>query len=171
MKARLATAGLIHASTPPGPPPLPDTEEGPESARVSAARTHARERQDRQRQLLRPLGWVLIAIVVTVGLNSRPAPGLTGAGLGVSIALVVYAAAVATTVADAWVRRGHAIHLALIGLIGGCGVALAALQPHGPAEVAASVAVWIAAIRLPLVPGARGRRGDHGCPGADHRAD
>jgi signal transduction histidine kinase len=153
MKARLAAAGLTHASAPPGPPPLRDTEEGPESARVSVARTRAGERQDRQRQLLRPLGWVLIAIVVTVGLNSRPAPGLTGARLGVSIALVVYAAAVATTVVGAWVCRGHATHLALIGLIGGCGVALAALQPHGPAEVAASVGVWIAAVRLPLVPG------------------
>jgi signal transduction histidine kinase len=153
MRARLAAAGLFPPSGSPGPPPPPDAEEGPASARVTAARTRARERQDRQRQLLRPLGWVLIAIVVTVGLNSRPAAGLTGARLGVSIALVVYAAAVATTVAGAWVRRGHAVHLALIGLIGGCGVALAALQPHGPAEVAASVAVWIAAIRLPLVPG------------------
>jgi signal transduction histidine kinase len=28
-------------------------------------------------------------------------------------------------------------------------VALAALQPHGPAEIAASVGVWIAAVRLP----------------------
>jgi signal transduction histidine kinase len=31
-------------------------------------------------------------------------------------------------------------------------VALAALQPHGPAEIAASVGVWIAAVRLPLRP-------------------
>ena len=36
--------------------------------------------------------------------------------------------------------------------MGGCGVALAALQPHGPAEIAASVGVWIAAVRLPLRP-------------------
>jgi signal transduction histidine kinase len=153
MKARLAAAGLFPFGQPSGPPAPADSAKDPASARVTAARARARERQDRQRQLLRPLGWVLIAIVVTVGLNSRPAPGLTGARLGVSVALVVYAVAVATTVAGAWVRRGHAIHLALIGVIGGCGVALAALQPHGPAEVAASVAVWIAAVRLPLLPG------------------
>src|SRR6266851_4442101 len=115
MKARLAAAGLFHASE---PPPPQDAGEGPASARVSAARTRARERLDRQRQLLRPLGWVLIAIVVTAGLNSRPAPGLTGARLGVSLALVVYAAAVAATVAVAWARRGEAIQLVLIGLIG-----------------------------------------------------
>ena len=153
MKARLAAAGLFSLGEPSGPPSPRDSEEGPASARVTAARARARERVDRQQQLLRPLGWVLIAIVVTVGLNSSPAPGLAGARLGVSVALVVYAVAVATTVAGAWVRRGHAIHLALIGVIGGCGVALAALQPHGPAEVAASVAVWIAAVRLPLLPG------------------
>jgi len=152
MKARLAAAGLIPASESSGPPPQ-DAGEGPASARVGAARTRARERLDRQRQLLRPLGWVLIAIVVTAGINSSPGPGLTGAGLGVSLALALYAVAVAATVAVAWARRGYAVQLALIGLIGGCGVALAALQPHGPAELAASVGVWIAAVRLPLRPG------------------
>jgi signal transduction histidine kinase len=153
MRARLAAAGLFPHGGSSGPPPPQDVEEGPASARVSAARVRARERLDRQRQLLRPLGWVLIAIVVTAGINSKPGPGLTGAGLGVSIALAVYAAAVAATVAVAWARRGYAVQLALIGLIGGCGVALAALQPHGPAELAASVGVWIAAVRLPLRPG------------------
>jgi signal transduction histidine kinase len=152
MKARLAAAGLIPAREPPGAPPQ-DSEEGSASARVSAARARARERVDRQRQLLRPLGWALIAIVVTAGLNSRPAPGLTGARLGISIVMAVYTAAVAATVVIDWDRLGRAIQLALIGLIGGCGVALAALQPHGPAEVAASLGVWIAAVRLPLVPG------------------
>ena len=151
MKDRLAAAGLFPLSEPSGPPQ--DAGEGPASARVTAARARAGERQDRQRQLLRPLGWVLIAIVVTAGINSSPAPGLTGAGLGVSLALAVYAVAVAATVAVGWARRGYAVQLALIGLIGGCGVALAALQPHGPAELAASVAVWIAAVRLPVLPG------------------
>jgi signal transduction histidine kinase len=51
-------------------------------------------------------------------------------------------------------QRGPAFQALLVLPIGGCGVALAALQPHGPAEVAASVAVWFAAIRLPLLPAA-----------------
>jgi signal transduction histidine kinase len=152
MKARLAAAGLMHASRPSGPPPPDGTENVPASARVSAARSRARERVDRQRQLLRPVGWVLIAIVVTAGLNSHPAPGLSGVRLGVSLALAGYAVAVAATVAVAWARRGYLFQVLLIGLIGGCGVALAALQPHGPAEIAASVGVWIAAVRLPLRP-------------------
>ena len=151
MKARLAAAGLMHASRPSGPPP-DGTENLRPSARVSAARSRTRERVDRQRQLLRPVGWVLIAIVVTAGLNSHPAPGLSGARLGVSLALAGYAIAVAATVAVAWARSGYLFQILLIGLIGGCGVALAALQPHGPAEIAASVGVWIAAVRLPLRP-------------------
>ena len=152
MKARQAAAGLMHAPRPSGPPPPDGTENVPASARVSAARSRARERVDRQRQLLRPVGWALIAIVVTAGLNSHPAPGLSGVRLGVSLALAGYAVAVAATVAVAWARRGYLFQVLLIGLIGGCGVALAALQPHGPAEIAASVAVWIAAVRLPLRP-------------------
>jgi len=39
-------------------------------------------------------------------------------------------------------------------LIGGAGVALAALQPNGPVEIAASLGVWIAAVRLAPVPAA-----------------
>jgi signal transduction histidine kinase len=150
MRARLAAAGLMHASQLSGPPAPDDTENLPASARVSAAHSRARERVDRQRQLLRPLGWALIAIVVTAGLNSHPAPGLSGVRLGVSLALAGYAAAIAAMVAVAWARRGYLFQVLLIGLIGGCGIALAALQPHGPAEIAASVGVWIAAVRLPL---------------------
>jgi len=152
MRARLAAAGLMHASQPSGPPAPDGTENLPASARVSAARSRARERVDRQRQALRPLGLALVAIVVTAILNSHPAPGLSGARLGVSLALAGFAAAVAVTAAAVWARHGYPYQVVLIGFMGGCGVALAALQPHGPAEIAASVAVWIAAVRLPLRP-------------------
>jgi signal transduction histidine kinase len=152
MKARLTAAGLNHAGRASGPPSPQDGADGATSARVSAARERAAERLDRQRQMLRPLGWVLIAFVVTAGLNSHPAPGLSGIRLGVSLVLAMYAAAMAATASVAWASRGPALQVLLVGLIGCCGVALAALQPHGPAEVAASVAVWIAAIRLPLLP-------------------
>jgi signal transduction histidine kinase len=152
MKARLAAAGLMHASRPSGPPVPDGTENLRASARVSAAHSRARERVDRQRQLLRPLGLALVAIVVTASLNSHPAPGLSGARLGVSLALAGFAAAFAVTATAAWARHGYPYQVVLIGFMGGCGVALAALQPHGPAEIAASVAIWIAAVRLPLRP-------------------
>ena len=68
--------------------------------------------------------------------------------------LVVYAAAVLGAVSVGWARRGPAAQAAIAALIGGCGVALAVLQPHGPVEIAASLGVWIAAVRLPAVPAA-----------------
>ena len=152
VKARLAAAGLSHDSTRPGPVPAAAGAGEPASARVGQARSRARERGDRQRQTLWPLGWAFIAIVVTASVQTHPVPGLRGAGLGVTLALAVYAAAVATAVSPGWARRGLAAQAVVIGLIGGAGVALAALQPHGPAELAAPVGVWIAAVRLPPAP-------------------
>jgi signal transduction histidine kinase len=154
VKARLAAAGLSHGTARPGPAPAAAGAGEPASARVAQARSRARERGDAQRQVLRPLGWAFIAIVVTASVQAHPAPGLRGAGLGVTLALAVYAVAVATAVTVGWARRGLAAQAVVIGLIGGAGVALAALQPHGPADLAAPVGVWIAAVRLPPAPAA-----------------
>jgi signal transduction histidine kinase len=101
-----------------------------------------------QRQALRPLGLVFIAVVVTASAQAHPAPGLRVAGLVVAFVLAVYAAAVLTAISVSWARRGVAAQVAASGLIGGCGVALAVLQPNGPVEIAASMGVWIAAVRL-----------------------
>jgi signal transduction histidine kinase len=152
MKARLAAAGLIHGSVRPGP--AAGGGEEPASARVAEARSRARERGDAQRQALRPLGVVFIAVVVATSAQAHPAPGLRGAGLGVAFVLAVYAAAVATAISVGWARRGAVAQAAVCGLIGGCGVALAVMQPHGPVEIAASMGVWIAAVRLPPAPAA-----------------
>ena len=152
VKARLAAADLIHGAVRPGPAPAAAGEPG--SARVARARSRARERGDAARQALWPLGWAFIAIVVTASVQTHPAPGLRGAGLGVTVALAVYAAAVATAVTPGWARRGLAAQAVVIGLIGGAGVALAAVQPHGPVELAAPMGVWIAAVRLPPAPAA-----------------
>ena len=116
---------------------------------MTEARSRARERGDAQRQALRPLGLVFIAVVVTASAQAHPAPGLRGAGLGVAFVLAVYAAAVLTAISVGWARRGVAAQAVVSGLIGGCGVALAVLQPNGPVEIAASMGVWIAAVRLP----------------------
>ena len=147
MKARLAAAGLTHRAARPG-------QDEPASARVAEARSRARERGDAQRQALRPLGVVFVAVVVTLSAQTRPAPGLRGAGLGVAVTLAVYAAAVLTAVSVRWARRGAVAQAAVSLLIGGCGVALAALQPNGPVAIAASMGVWIAAVRLPPGPAA-----------------
>jgi signal transduction histidine kinase len=142
MQARPVAAGLTHDAA----------QDEPGSARVAEARSRARERRDAQRQALRPLGVLFIAVVVTVSAQTHPAPGLRGTGLAVLVALAVYAAAVATAISVGWARLGPSAQAAASLLIGGCGVTLAVLQPNGPVEIAASMGVWIAAVRLPSAP-------------------
>ena len=154
VKARLAAAGLSHSTARPGSAPAAAGAGEPASARVAQARSRARERGNAQRQALRPLGWAFIAIVVTASVQTHPTPGLQGAGLGVTLALAVYVAAVATAVTAGWARPGLAAQAVVIGLIGGSGVALAVLQPLGPVDLAAPVGAWFAAARLPPAPAA-----------------
>jgi signal transduction histidine kinase len=152
MKARLAAAGLNFGAAPPDP--VDSGTEEPVSARVAEARSRARARGDAQRQALRPLGLVFIAVVVTASAQTHPAPGLHGTGLAVTLLLAVYAAAVLTAISVSWARRGPLAQIIAAVLIGGCGVALAVLQPHGPVEIASSMGVWIAAVRLAPVAAA-----------------
>jgi signal transduction histidine kinase len=175
MRVRLAAAGLIRdtvvratadpaeprpagkpASAPAGagtgqPDSAPvDAGTGqPDSDRVAAARSRAGERRLRQRERLRPLGFAFLAVVVIAGLQGQPAPGLAGTRLWVTAAIAGYVAAAAVGLSASWAERGVAAQVAVIALVGAAGVALAALQPHGAAELAASLGVWIAAVRLP----------------------
>jgi hypothetical protein len=71
MQARPGAAGLTHDAA----------RHEPGSARVAEARNRARERRDAQRQALRPLGVLFIAVVVTASAQAHSVPGLHGAGL------------------------------------------------------------------------------------------
>lgn len=117
------------------------------SARVSAARDQAERRRLRKYEQLQHLSWAVIAIVAIVTLTTDPRPGGHGKPLGVAIALAVYElgmlALMYGTRQSGSVRNGL-----VIALIGGGGVALAALQPTGAAELAPSVAVFVASLRL-----------------------
>ncbi len=157
MRARLAAAGLRHAQRPaaesaavgaagPGGAGVAD------SARVAAARSRTAERIRRQRQQMRPLALAFIAAVVVSAEEGRPAPGLAGLRLGITAALAVCAVAAVVGLNPGWAERGAGAQGLVIGLLGGGGVALAALQPHGATGLAASLAVWIAAVRLPAWP-------------------
>ena len=83
VKARLAVAGLSHGAARPGSRPGPDGS-GHVSTRVAEARSRAGERGDRQRQALRPLGVVFLAVVLTASAQTHPGPALRGAGLAVA---------------------------------------------------------------------------------------
>lgn len=161
MKARLAAASLMRGPAAPAPPPgtadaggtpAADRAAGPAarvSVRVAAARARAGERLRRQRQLMRPLGWAFIAIVVVACLQGHPAPGMTGTRLAVTAALLAYAVAAAVGLSPGWTERRQAAQAAAAWLTGGAGMTLAALQQHSTAGLAAALGVWIAAVRLP----------------------
>lgn len=125
----------------------------PGSRRLSGARSRAQARLKRQRDTLRPLGWAVMAVVAISTATGHPAPGMRGTGLGVTIALAVFAATLAAAITERFVERSQAIQAAVLLVIGAAGVALAGLQPQGAAELAGGAAVWMAAARLPLATG------------------
>jgi len=154
MRARLAAAGLRRSGEAARPgAALAAAEPGGDgahgSARVAAAESRVAERIRRQRLQMRPLAWAFIAAVVISAEQGRPAPGLAGTRLGITAALAVCAVAAAVGLNPRWAERGDAAQALVIGLLAGGGVALAALQPHGATGLAAALAVWVAAVRLP----------------------
>ena len=123
------------------------------SRREAEAHARAAERQERRRAWLRPLALALIAIVVVGTIDAHPGPGLHGRGAGIAFALAIYVAALGFAVSGRWDRVGMRPQALTIVVVGGAGVALAALQPRGATELAGSAAVWMALARLPLSAG------------------
>ena len=165
-RTRPAAAGLRGAGQPARPgAPLSAAEPGGDgaggSARVAAAQSRARERIRRQRLQMRPLAWAFIAAVVISASQGRPAPGLAGTRLGITVALAVCVLAAMAGPNPRWAERRNAAQALVIGLLAGGGVALAALQPHGATGLAASLAMWIAAGPRPgrplCLPGGAGK--------------
>jgi signal transduction histidine kinase len=126
---------------------------GGESRRLAAAHERAERRLRRQRDLLRPLGWAVILVVVAGAFGGAPHPGLHGKSIGVTLALCVFVYTLALAIRGRFTARDYAFQAAVISGMGAAGVALVALQPKGATELAGGAAVWIAVARLPLVLG------------------
>jgi signal transduction histidine kinase len=124
------------------------------SAREADAQARADKRLRRQRDVLRPLGLVVIAAVAVGAINGHPAPGFHGDGLGVSVAVVVFAATLAWSVRGSFLDRSTVVQAVVVGVMGAAGITLVALQPQGATELAGGAAVWMAVARLPLPLGA-----------------
>ncbi|HEX6762803.1 MAG TPA: histidine kinase [Gaiellaceae bacterium] len=120
------------------------------SAREAEARAHAAARLHRQREIMRPLGLLVIAAVAIGAINGHPAPAAHGNGLGVAAAFAVFAVALAYAIRSSFIDQPLAVQAAVIATMGAAGVALVALQPHGATVLAAGAAVWMAVARLPL---------------------
>ena len=126
---------------------------GGESRRLAAAHERAERRVRRQRDLLRPLGWAVILVVVAGAFGGTPHPGLHGKSIGVTLALCVFVYTLALAIRGRFTARDYAFQAAVISAMGAAGVALVALQPKGATELAGGAAVWMAVARLPLVLG------------------
>jgi len=120
---------------------------------VDEARSRAGERLRRQREVLRPLGLAVMAVVVVTGINGHPAPGLHGRPLGVTLALCTFVGALAPAIATRFGERGYGLQAAVVAAMGASGAALAALQPQGASGLAGGAAVWMAVVRLPSAVG------------------
>jgi signal transduction histidine kinase len=122
----------------------------PDSERVAEAHARAQERLDGQREMLRPLGWAVILVVVLGSANSHPVPGLHGKALAVTLTLCVFAAMLLIAIRDGFPERSLEFQAAVIAVMGAAGVGIAGLQIKGATGVAAGVAVFMALTRLPF---------------------
>jgi signal transduction histidine kinase len=100
--------------------------------------------------MLRPLGWAVILVVVLGSASSRPAPGLHGKALAVTLTLCVFAAMLLIAIRESFPERSLEFRVAVVAVMGAAGAAIAGLQIKGATGVAAGVAVFIALTRLPL---------------------
>jgi signal transduction histidine kinase len=126
---------------------------GNESRRLAEARERAAQRVRRQRDTLRPLGWAVMLVVAAGAAGGEPHPGLQGRALGVTLALLAFAGALALAIGGRFTERGHGFQAAVIAAMGAAGTALVALQSQGTTELAGGAAVWMAVARLPLTVG------------------
>jgi signal transduction histidine kinase len=124
--------------------------DAPMSGREAQARARADERLRRQRDTLRPLALVACIAVAVGAIGGRPAAGVRGDALGVTLALCVFGVLLLVAAGGRFVRLDLWLQAAVIAAMGAAGVALVALQPHTATGLAGGAAVWMAVARLPL---------------------
>jgi signal transduction histidine kinase len=117
------------------------TAETPTFASLEAARA----RQQATLRRLRPLGAVIVAIMLVAGSRSHPHPGLHGRGLAVLAALIVFTAAWVSTMRTRAAPPRVQAPLFLVLILSSA--ALVWLQPNGPGILGVFVAVGVATMR------------------------
>jgi signal transduction histidine kinase len=144
-------------------PTMDDPAEGPDapataatgpsgmSARVAAADLRALERRRGQARRLRLLTWPVLALVVLPTAFGHPQPDLRGAGLVVVLCLIgVLAATSGLTWAAHSERLARPLYSVIPLLLGASGIGLMQIQESTSGQIAASFAVSVAFIGLPL---------------------
>jgi len=129
-------------------------QDGPVSAREAAALAEARERSMRHRGRLRPVLWVVLAVVVYTALTGRPRPGTAGAHLGVTVGLVGVCLSIGLVAVDVWPMSTPVPRMGFAVLAGASGLLLEGLQRSELASLPTSVGVLVAVLYLPPALGA-----------------
>lgn len=133
----------------------PATEaDGAVSEREAAALAGARERTLRHRSRLRPVLWVVLAVVMYTTLTGRPGPGTSGAHLGVASALVGVWLSLGLVAVDLWPMSRLVPCTGFALLSGASGLLLEGLQRSELASLPTCVAVLVAVLFLPSALGA-----------------
>lgn len=98
----------------------------------------------------------MVLVVVVPSLNARPHASLHGAGLVVSLCLIVLTAAFGVVVIGAeWIEQGRSRVPSTIALVAMAvvGVILTAEQPTGTGELAQGLVAYVAGARVAALPG------------------
>ncbi|MBR7829522.1 hypothetical protein KDK95_24670 [Actinospica sp. MGRD01-02] len=118
------------------------------SPRLAVAMARARDRRDVWGARLRPVLWAVAACVLVGAVRGRPAAGWSGAGLGVTVALIGCLLPMAVAAAGRWPLESVGQRAALPVIVGAFGIALAAQQANGVDALPASFAVMSAYLFL-----------------------
>jgi signal transduction histidine kinase len=113
-------------------------------ARAAAAHERSAARDAGAGELLGPVALTVGAVVLLSVATTRPQPALDGRGLALLAAVVAWAGCLLAIARPGRPRRADVV----LALMAAAAVALAALQPHGPASIAGSVPVFVAFLWL-----------------------
>jgi signal transduction histidine kinase len=105
----------------------------------------ARERERATLRWLRPLGALIVVIVLVAGSQAHPHPGTSGRPLAISAMLAVFAVAWVAAMRTRRAPVAMQVPLFLALILGSAG--LVWLQPNGPGILGVFVAVGVAAMR------------------------
>ena len=117
--------------------------------RVAAAIAQSRERAKRANARLRPVLWVMLAIVLSSALHGYPRPSMHGTGLWSTVALVGVCLMLGLNAADLWPMARPLPRVGFPVLLGGFGLVHVLLEPTSLASLPSTAAVFIACLMLP----------------------
>lgn len=122
------------------------------SPRLAVALAHARDRRERRSQRLRPVLWGILAAIAVQSLDAKPAPGGSGAHLGVALVLAGCLLPLAAVASGLWQVVAPVPCIVFCLLVGGFGLALGIIQPGSMSTLPPSVAVLTAFLVLRPLP-------------------